>query len=82
MRGWAREVYEREIWTEGICAKGMGGEVLEGGGEAGGGGSGTQKFAYQEWPNKIFPIVSLSCFCRGGGSRGGVTPSYYSVRPF
>ena len=43
--------------------------------------SGTQKFVYQKWPKKIFPIVNFvfsrdGHFGLGGGGPGG------SVQPF
>ena len=60
--------------------------VREGGGV---GGSRTQKFVYQKWPNKIFPIVNSVFPPRwslwsgeGGGSGGGYPPSFYGARPF
>ena len=46
-------------------------------GEWGGGWSGTQKFMYQRWPDKMFPIANFVCphddpFGLGGrGFRGG-----------
>ena len=48
--------------------------VIEGGK---GGGSGTQKFVYKKWPDKIFPMVNFvfahdSHFGLGGGF--GMTP--------
>ena len=63
-------------------------DVLE---ERKGGGSGTQKFVFQKWPDKIFPMVNFvfsrdGHFSReggGGAGWGGVTPpSSFGVRPF
>ena len=49
------------------------GLCLTGGGE--GGGSGTQKFVYQKWPDKIFPVANFvfphnGHFGLGGGGEG------------
>ena len=52
-------------------------EVLEGGVR---GGSGTQKFVYQKWPDKIFPMVHFVFShddhfgLEGGGVQGVVAP--------
>ena len=46
----------------------------------GGGGSGTQKFVYQKWPDKSFPIANFrffplsSLWSGGGGVQGGGYP--------
>ena len=61
---------------------GGGREVLEGGQ----GGSGTQKFVYQNGPDKIFPFVNVVFFPReslwsGGGSPGGGGGGRLGTRP-
>ena len=53
-------------------------KVLEGAERGGGGASGTQKFVYQKWPDKIFPIVN---FVPGGGGGGRGIPSPPAVFP-
>ena len=54
-------------WLQGCASRGGGG---------GGGESGTQKFVYQKWLDKVFPLVNFvfspgDHFGLWGGSRGG-----------
>ena len=61
----------------------MGGRKVFEGGE--GGGSGTQKFVYQKWPNKFFPLVNFAFShaghfgLEGGGGVQGVPPPRHTV---
>ena len=63
---WANPNGRGDVLSSGDMWDSGGGSIRGGGGR----GSGTQKFVYQKWPDKIFPIVLFSHdghFGLGGG---------------
>ena len=47
--------------------------------QEGGGGSGTQKFVYQKWPNKIFLMINSIAYQQGTSKREGAQSVNQSI---